>query len=249
MRTQGAIIVIPARAASTRLARKLLLRDTGKTVLQHTYENACRSRLADAVLIAAGDEEIRDAARAFGAPCIMTDPQAGSGTDRVAEVARSHPATVYVNVQGDEPELAPHAIDAAIDALHQQPEIAMATLATPIRSVRLLRDPACVKVVMDARGRALYFSRAGIPCPRDAEPDLHAEPPIFFQHIGLYAYRRDVLLSLAELPPSPQERVERLEQLRALHAGISLGVVTVDHGVRGIDTWDDYQAFVSRWSA
>ena len=180
---------------------------------------------------------------------MLTDPLAPSGTDRVAEIARSHEAEVYVNLQGDEPELSPDAIDAAIDTLREQPAVGIATLAAPIRSASLLQDPACVKVVFDARGRALYFSRAAIPHPRDGQPELEAEPPVYFQHIGLYAYRRDILLKLAELPPAPQERVEKLEQLRVLHAGIPLHVVTVANAVRGIDTWDDYRAFVSRRSA
>lgn len=249
MSSPRTIIVIPARTASTRLARKLLLSVAGKSVLQHTYENACGSRRADTIVIAAGDEEIRSAAQAFGAPCILTDPMASCGTDRVAEIAGSLPAEIYVNLQADEPELPAAAIDAAIEALQSQPDLAMSTLATPIRSPDRLRDPACVKVVMDARGRAMYFSRATIPFVRDGEPDLTCDPPVFHQHIGLYAYRREALLTLAGLPTAPQERLEKLEQLRALHAGIPLHVVIVPQAVRGIDTWDDYQAFVSRMTA
>lgn len=249
MNSYRAIIVIPARSASTRLAKKLLLRETGKSVLQHTYENACRSKLADQVLIAAGDDEIRQEAVSFGAPCVMTDPLAASGTDRVAEVARSRNANVFVNLQGDEPELSSDSIDAAIEALLTRPDVHMSTLATPIRSTSLLDDPACVKVIFDKDRRALYFSRTCIPFCRDGQPDVVSNPPIFFQHLGIYAYRRHLLLQIAQLPPSATEQAEKLEQLRALHAGVTMQVVTVKNASRGIDTLDDYLAFVSRMSA
>ena len=179
----------------------------------------------------------------------MTDPQAASGTDRVAEVARRLPGVdIIVNVQGDEPELSGQSIDLVIRLLEERPAAVMATLATPIRSRRQLEDPACVKVVFDASGRALYFSRSPIPHAREWNDDLlAAEPPHFCQHVGLYAYRRDFLLQLALMPQSSLERVEKLEQLRVLQAGYGILVGVVDEATFGIDTPEDYRQFVERW--
>ena len=180
----------------------------------------------------------------------MTDPAARSGTERVAEVAVHMPEVdIFVNVQGDEPEIAGSAIDCVVELLEARPEAVMATLATPIRSRDQLLDPGCVKVVMDNQGRALYFSRSVIPHPRQWQDELlSADPPVFFQHLGIYAYRRDFLLQMAQLPPCPLEKLESLEQLRVLAAGYSIFVGIVQHRGRGIDTWEDYQAFVSRWA-
>lgn len=241
-------VIIPARLASTRLPRKLLLRETGKSVLQHTYEGACRARRPAGVLIAVDDQELAAEASRFGAPYLMTDPQAASGTDRVAEAARRLSAVdVVVNVQGDEPEIAGSSIDLVIELLERNPLAVMATLATPIRNRAALNDPACVKVVCDHAGRALYFSRSPIPHAREWNDRLlEAEPPIFFQHIGLYAYRRDFLLKLAQIPPSRLEQVERLEQLRVLEAGETILVGRIDDPTVGVDTPADYQAFVQR---
>ena len=162
---QTSHIIIPARLASTRLPRKLLLRETGKTLLQHTYEAASRAKRPGGVCVAADHAEIFDAVRAFGGNVEMTDPQAASGTDCVAEVARRMDRVdLVVNVQGDEPELAGESIDLVVRLLEERPAAVMATLATPIRSRRQFEDPACVKVVFDSAGRALYFSRSPIPC-------------------------------------------------------------------------------------
>ncbi len=242
-------IVIPARLASTRLPRKLLLRETGKTLLEHTYEAASRATRPTGICVAADTAEIFDAVRAFGGNVEMTDPQAASGTDRVAEVARRLPGVdIIVNVQGDEPELSGQSIDLVIRLLEERPAAVMATLATPIRSRRQLEDPACVKVVFDASGRALYFSRSPIPHAREWNDDLlAAEPPHFCQHVGLYAYRRDFLLQLALMPQSSLERVEKLEQLRVLQAGYGILVGVVDEATFGIDTPEDYRQFVERW--
>ncbi len=157
-------IIIPARLASTRLPRKLLLAETGKPLIQHTYESASRAKLPGGICVAADHEEILRAVQAFGGWAEMTDPSAASGTDRVAEVARRTPdMEIIVNVQGDEPEIAGSSIDLAVEMLQSHPEAVMSTLATPIRSRRQLEDPACVKVVFDEQGRALYFSRSPIP--------------------------------------------------------------------------------------
>jgi 3-deoxy-manno-octulosonate cytidylyltransferase (CMP-KDO synthetase) len=241
-------IVIPARLASTRLPRKLLLRETGKTLIQHTYEAArCATRPAG-VCVATDHADIFDEVRLFGGQAEMTSPEAPSGTDRVAEVARRMTdVDIIVNVQGDEPEIAGSSIDLAIELLEANPAAVMSTLATPIRCRRQLKDPACVKVVFDQQGRALYFSRSVIPCPRHWDNDLlKSNPPTFYQHVGLYAYRRDFLLKLASMPPSRLEQIEKLEQLRVLEAGYGILVGVVDEPTFGIDTPDDYRAFVEK---
>lgn len=241
-------IVIPARLASTRLPRKLLLSETGKTLLEHTYRAAEQARRPVGVCVAADHTEIAAVVRAFGGRVLMTSPTCPSGTDRVAEVARSLPeADILVNVQGDEPELSGEAIDLVIDLLESNPAAVMATLATPIRDRAKLNDPSCVKVVFDGIGRALYFSRSAIPHAREwRDEHLHSEPASFYQHIGLYAYRKDFLLQLAALPRTPLEKLENLEQLRVLEHGHSLMVGVIDEPTIGIDTPEDYQAFVAR---
>jgi len=241
-------LVIPARLASTRLPRKLLLRETGKTLIQHTYEAAGRARRPAGLCVATDHREIFDEVRAFGGEVQMTRDDLVSGTDRVAEVARRLPhVEIVVNVQGDEPELSGETIDTVIRLLEASPASVMATLATPIRSRSQLEDPACVKVVFDASGQALYFSRSVIPHPRQWDDGLlTVSPPRFYQHVGLYAYRRDFLLRLAEMPPSPLEQLEKLEQLRVLEAGERIIVGIVDEPTVGIDTEADYRAFVER---
>lgn len=244
-------IVIPARLASTRLPRKLLLSQSGKSLIQHTYEAAQRASRPVGVCVAADHPEILDEVRSFGGLAEMTDPKAASGTDRVAEVARRmEDVDIIVNVQGDEPELAGESIDLVIGLLEEDPTAVMSTLATPIRSRRQLEDPACVKVVFDRQGRALYFSRSPIPHPRTWEDVLlHGNPPHFHQHVGLYAYRREFLLQLADMPQCRLERIENLEQLRVLDAGHSILVGVVDEPTFGIDTAEDYRAFLQRCGA
>lgn len=241
-------IVIPARLASTRLPRKLLLNETGQTLIEHTYHAAEKAQRPGGVCVACDHEEIFDAVCAFGGRAVMTDPNAPSGTDRVAEVARQLGETdVIVNVQGDEPDLAGESIDLVIRLLEEQPDAVMSTLATPIRSREQLLDPACVKVVFDSQGQAMYFSRSPIPHPREWDDSLlSATPPLFYQHVGLYAYRREFLLQLAEMPPAPIEQTERLEQLRVLAAGYTILVGVVDEPTFGIDTPDDYRQFVEQ---
>ena len=242
------LIVIPARMASTRLPRKMLLRETGKSLVQHTFEAARRASRPVGVCIATDHEEIVAEVRSFGGQVEMTNPACTSGTDRVAEIARRRPdVDIFVNVQGDEPELSGDTVDLAIDLLERDPRLMMSTLATPIRRREQLLDPACVKVVFDAQGRALYFSRSPIPFVRDWHDDLLLEnPPNFHQHVGLYAYRREFLLEIAQMPPARLEQLEKLEQLRVLNAGHAIGVGVVDEPTVGIDTPEDYAAFVRR---
>ena len=243
------VIIIPARYASTRLPRKLLLCDTGKPLIQHTYESALKAVVPVSVTVACDHEEIFNAVRKFGGQVKMTDPNAQSGTDRIAEVAATlDDVDIIVNVQGDEPEIAGPSIDLAVQMLLDNPDAVMSTLVTPIRHPQQLEDAACVKVVFGESGRALYFSRSVIPHPRGGIQKEHftQSPPLFYQHIGLYAYRRDFLLQLSQLPQSELEKTESLEQLRVLHHGYSIMVGVVDEATFGIDTPEDYRRFVER---
>jgi 3-deoxy-manno-octulosonate cytidylyltransferase (CMP-KDO synthetase) len=237
-------IIIPARYASSRLPAKPLLRETGKYLIQHVYERACESK-AETVIVATDDVRIFAAVRSFGGNVVMTRDDHPSGTDRVAEVAAKLDAELIVNVQGDEPMIETGTLDLLASLLVHDREAEMATLAVPIASLELWRDPNCVKVVCDKQGRALYFSRSPIPYVRDGEPDFTTHR--FLQHLGLYAYRRRFLLELATLPPEPLEETERLEQLRVLALGYRIQVGLVASAHRGVDTPADYQRFVEHY--
>lgn len=240
-----AIIVIPARYASQRLPGKVLLKETGKYLVQHVYERACMARRADRVLIATDDPRVEAAARSFGAPVIRTRREHSCGTERVAEVALQVESEIVVNLQGDEPLVEPNHIDYLIELLVRRRDCPMATLATPIISRHEYLDPGVVKVVLNDQGQALYFSRSPIPYVRDGEPDFSATPALFLRHVGLYAYRRDFLLRWANTPPCQLETLEKLEQLRALALGATIQVGMVAHAERGVDTWEDYRRFVT----
>ena len=246
--TPRSYVVIPARYGSTRLPRKMLLRETGKTLLQHTYEAACAAKRPTGILVATDHAEIAAEVERFRGDFVMTSPDCASGTDRVAEVARKLPrAEIVVNVQGDEPEMSPENIDRVIELLESNPTAGMATLATPLASPEQLADPACVKVVFNNAGRAMYFSRSPIPFVREPDPAQEFnQPPLFYQHLGIYGYRRDVLLEVAAMPASSLEQAEKLEQLRMLQSGGTILVGVVAHASGGIDTPADYTAFVAR---
>ena len=241
-----AAAVIPSRLGSTRLPEKALLRETGKFLVQHVWERAKLARRIDRVVVATDHRRIFDAVRSFGGEAVMTSPDHPSGTDRVAEVARSLGegfGDVVVNVQGDEPQIDPADIDLLADLL-REPGSDMATLAAPITDPDAYFSPNVVKVVCDDRGRAMYFSRSPIPMVRDGAPDFAARPARFLQHLGIYAYRRNFLLQIANAPPHPLEQSEKLEQLRVLGTGgtINVGIVAESH--RGVDTPADYAEFV-----
>jgi 3-deoxy-manno-octulosonate cytidylyltransferase (CMP-KDO synthetase) len=239
-----AVIVIPARYASTRLPGKPLLRQTGKYLIQHVYERARQARRIGSVVVATDDPRIVAAVESFGGRVVRTRRDHPSGTDRVAEVAERLDADVILNVQGDEPQVDPASLDLLVDLLDKDPTADMATLAAPLASEEQWRNPNCVKVVCDAAGRALYFSRSPIPYVRDGQPDFAARPARFLLHLGLYAYRRPFLLQLAALPPEPVEELEKLEQLRVLAHGRRIQVGVVGHAAPGVDTYDDYLQFV-----
>ena len=237
-------IIIPARYASRRLPGKPLLRQTGKYLVQHVYERACQATCASTVVVAVDDPRIVAAVDSFGGRVIMTRRDHPSGTDRVAEAARSLDADIIINLQGDEPLVDPDAIDQLAALLQRDTSADMATLAVPIRSLEQFLDPNCVKVVLGTEGRALYFSRAPIPFVRDGEPNLTARPPRFLQHLGLYAYRREFLFRYAALSPEPLEQIEKLEQLRVLALGKTIAVGITEHAAIGVDTYADYEQFV-----
>ena len=239
-----AIGIIPARYASTRLPGKPLLRETGKPLVQHVWERAREAASVETVLIATDDERIVRAAEAFGAEACLTAASHRTGTDRIAEAAADIDCEVVVNIQGDEPEIEPDAIDHAVAALIAAPDAAMSTLAHRADGTAGVGDPNVVKVVVDRRGRALYFSRAPVPFPRD-----RSTQPSYLLHVGLYAYRKDFLMLYPTLPQTPLEKVEKLEQLRALENGHIIQVAETDYRALGIDTPADYEAFVTRWQA
>ncbi len=230
--------VIPARYASSRFPGKALADLHGKPMVRHVVERASQARLLDEVFVATDDSRIRDAVLAFGGKVCMTSPAHPSGTDRIAEAVRDLSCDLVVNIQGDEPLLDPTMVDRAIAPLAGDSSIPMGTLARPMGSVEAA-DPSKVKVVLDQQGFALYFSRSAIPHVRADVVPASATP--YLLHVGLYVYRRDTLLQLAGLPPTPLEAQERLEQLRALEHGIRIRVVVTEHQSFGVDTPADLE--------
>jgi len=253
----GAAVVIPARLESTRLPRKLLLAETGRPLVAHTVERVLSAMAASEgaitrVLVAADDEAILEAARSAGAEAVMTRADHTCGTDRIAEAAGGVPEDLIVNVQGDEPEVETAHVVTAARLLDGQEE-EMGTLAYPIMSREDFEDPNLVKVVLDRLGRALYFSRAPAPFPREGRASATEslrEGEWGLGHLGIYVYRKSLLMRYAELPRSALEAREKLEQLRALEAGepIRAAVVRPPLG-RAVDTREYYDEFRRRAAA
>ena len=237
----SAIAVIPARYASVRIPGKVLADRTGSPLIQHVYDRVRQAGLVDRVIVATDDQRIIDAVQQFGGEAVMTRPDHPNGTSRIAEVAASINAELIVNVQADEPDIEPDSIDLAIHTLRDHPRCVMATLASPFGPDEDPSDPNIVKVVIDAAGCAMYFSRALIPHCRDG-PDA-AKP---LKHVGMYVYRRDFLLRYATLPPTPLEQAEQLEQLRVLEHGYEIAVAVTNVSFHGIDTPEQYEEFVQR---
>jgi 3-deoxy-manno-octulosonate cytidylyltransferase (CMP-KDO synthetase) len=229
------VVFIPARFASTRLEGKPLEKIGGKPMIQWVYERAQRASLVTSVTVATDDERIRDAVRAFGGTAVMTSPDHLSGTDRVAEAARTVSAEIIVNLQGDEPLVEPAMIDAAVRPLMDDGDQALnvSTLKTRITDAAELNDPNVVKVACDRLGNALYFSRSPIP--------YAAAAGLSFKHIGLYVFRRDFLLEFSALEQSPLELAEGLEQLRCLENGHRIKVVETPFDPVAVDTPEDLE--------
>lgn len=233
---QRALVVIPARAGATRLPDKPLKRIQGVPMIERVWQRACAIPRVR-VVVATDDLRILQVIQAAGGDATLTSSSCRSGTDRVAEVARRSSARCIVNCQGDEPFLEPMALDALITVLEQDPALPMATLAAPLTDPAAYGSPHVVKVVCDDRGNALYFSRAPIPCQREGV----GVPEGALQHLGVYAFQRDTLLALTQAPESRLERLEKLEQLRALGLGLRIRVVQTAHAWGSIDTPEDLE--------
>jgi 3-deoxy-manno-octulosonate cytidylyltransferase (CMP-KDO synthetase) len=238
-------VIIPARFASTRLPAKPLLEIGDRPLLQWVWQSALDSGAAS-VLVATDDERIRAAAVKFGADCMMTSPNHVSGTDRIAETVRTKGFAsddIVVNLQGDEPMMPAEVVARVAEGLREAAGSDICTAVAPIQSLREFMDPNCVKALRARDGRALYFSRAPVPWPRDS---IAAERPASFlgawRHIGIYAYRVRSLLQFAAWPPTPLEMTEKLEQLRALEHGMHIHLVTLSESPpAGIDTPEDLE--------
>ncbi len=257
------VAIIPARFASTRLPGKALIEIAGKPMVCWVAERALAAHNVGRVIVATDNQEIFAAVRSAGYEVVLTRDDHASGTDRIAEVAaKLAGAEIIVNVQGDEPLISPETIERAVDAMIEElarageslPNSKGAGIVTawePIDSVADVLNPALVKIVVDESGRAIYFSRSPVPYPRDAvvshgtiEAALRNEPALlrqFRKHTGLYVYRRDVLLEFTRLPPSKLERIEGLEQLRALERGVEIKAIEASTPSTGVDTYEDLE--------
>ena len=226
--------IIPARWGSTRFKGKPLYHIAGKPLLRHVWERCRRAKKLDSLIIATDNMRIANAAFDWGAEIALTSPRHQSGTDRIAEVARkAKQLTFIINIQGDEPLVDPRLIDKLVGKLERNPKIDIVTAAHPFDDPAEAASPHQVKVVVDLAGRALYFSRAAIPFPRDL---LRIK---YLRHQGIYGFRREMLLQFVKWKPTPLERAESLEQLRALENGVSVHVLVTKHGSPGVDTPED----------
>jgi 3-deoxy-manno-octulosonate cytidylyltransferase (CMP-KDO synthetase) len=234
------VAVIPARYASQRLPAKPLVDLLGMPMIQRVYEQVKRAALPSQVVVATDDERIADVVRTFGGDVVMTSPDIKSGSDRVAAVAHEVPGDIYVNVQGDEPLIAPEMIDQAIRVVLDDPSAEVGTLVRKIESLDELQSPSVVKVVFGSDRTALYFSRSEIPFVRDVSEGVQRLSRCdFYKHVGIYVFRREFLLKYASLPESNLERAEKLEQLRILENGHRIKVGITHYESISIDTHDD----------
>lgn len=242
------LAVIPARYASTRFPGKPLVEIQGKTMIQRVWEQVAQSQQVDVAVVATDDDRIARHVEAFGGQVVFTRSDHPSGSDRCAEVAGWFPDAEFIlNIQGDEPFIQPQQINLLANTLCSDPAFSIATLAKRIDQPELLFHPNVVKVVFAEQGRAIYFSRHPIPFLRGQEPaDWLAQHP-YFKHIGLYGFRRETLLHIAGLPPTPLERAESLEQLRWLEHGLPIRVGLTDWETVGIDTPEDLLKINSMW--
>ncbi|HOK10011.1 MAG TPA: 3-deoxy-manno-octulosonate cytidylyltransferase [Candidatus Hydrogenedens sp.] len=232
------LVVIPARYGSTRFPGKMLANLCGYPLVYYAYRQAKKATCATEVLVATDDKRIKEALEPLGVPVVMTRADHASGTDRIAEVAEKRTEGIIVNVQGDEPLLPPECIDATVQPLLQNDNIQMSTACRPLNDPEQIQNPNVVKVVCDKNQLALYFSRSPIPYIRDAEQQQNLDG-IYWQHIGLYVYRREFLLHISKYPQTPLEKLEKLEQLRVLEHGYSIAVIPTDYEAVGVDTPED----------
>jgi 3-deoxy-manno-octulosonate cytidylyltransferase (CMP-KDO synthetase) len=234
------LLVIPARLGSTRLSQKALLKDDGQALIVHTLKAASKSLKANLLVVATDSEEIAKVVEAAGFEAVMTREDHPSGTDRVAEVAEKFKAKRIVNVQGDEPFIEARLVDQLFEELEAHPEVPMVTAVNRQKNPEGLKADSEVKVVINARSEALYFSRALLPFDRD---QTGCE---YLRHIGIYAFQYDYLIKFRDLPASRLERIEKLEQLRALENGDIIKVVETDYEGFSVDTEEDYREFLER---
>ncbi len=231
------VAVIPARFGSTRLTGKPLSDIHGKPMIEWVYENALKARGVDHLYVATDDKRVAEAVQKFKGNAILTPASLPSGTDRVAFVAKEIKADVYINIQGDEPLLKAIAIEKALE-LVTSGRFSIGTVATSFRDREDIKNPSCVKVLMDEKGKAIYFSRYPIPYSRE---DIPVSQFICKKHLGLYVYTRDALFEFSNWPPTLLEKAESLEQLRALENGVPIGVAEVDFDSVGVDTPEDLE--------
>lgn len=233
------LIVIPARYGSSRLPGKMLKPLAGKPVIQHVYE-ACKKADVGEVLIATESPIVVQAAAQFGGKAVLTSDACQSGTDRVFEAAQNRTEEIVINVQGDEPFIAPSTVRKIAELLQADPACDIASAVAPTLDENKINDPNCVKAVLNAEGKALYFSRSRVPYKREITEENKNIP--YWQHCGIYGYRRKALERFVSLPPSNLEKLERLEQLRALEDGMTLKCVVIDSAGPAIDTAHDLAA-------
>jgi 3-deoxy-manno-octulosonate cytidylyltransferase (CMP-KDO synthetase) len=235
-----ALVVIPARYGSTRLPAKVLLKQSRKYLMQHTYEQVLKCSLVDRVIIATDDKRVLKAAQTFGAEVKLTSKHHSCGTERITEVARYLPYQYIINVQADEPGIDPAAIDKLIKALQHNKSVDIATLATPLKQ-KDMPDPNKVKVLLDSKNNALSFQRS--------ISNMAKGKYRYYRHLGIYGYKKNALLKFVKLPQTDSEKELRLEQLRALENGFHIKVVVIKNAFYGIDTADDYKVFIKRYKS
>ena len=241
MKTEDRVaVVIPSRYGATRLPGKPLAEINGRPMIWHVWDKAVRAKIPARVVVATDDERIASAVRGFGGIAVMTSPDCASGTDRAAQAARDMEEEIIINLQGDEPLMDPSVIDAVSSPFFSDRDVLMSTAALPGNDPVEFARPSVVKVVVDDKGDALYFSRAPIPHYRDAGTGAYRK------HLGIYGYRREFLFRVAALAPSALEEAERLEQLRVLQAGYRIRVVDVTCDSVGVDTPEDLKAVKER---
>ncbi|MBU1259731.1 MAG: 3-deoxy-manno-octulosonate cytidylyltransferase [Planctomycetes bacterium] len=238
------IVVIPARYDSTRFPGKVLAKETGKYLIQHTWEQVRKAAIVEKVIIATNSEKVLSACKSFGADCVMTSASHQSGTDRIAEAVEKIDTDVVINVQADEPEIEPSNIELLAQLMIDNPQAKMATLVAKFENKEQIANPSIVKVIIGKDRFAKYFSRSVIPCCRKNGPvgDIND----YYRHLGIYAYTKDFLLHITKLPAGKLEQIEQLEQLRVLEYGFEILTGFVKHIAPGIDTQEQYLEFVKR---